>query len=152
MDKFNILIVEDDYPSRLVLEKVLSKYGKIYSAEDGKKGLDIYKKHIDKPLFFDLFVFDIMLPNIDGFELLDLIRKNENNKKLPRTFTIFLSALDDINTIRKVYSLNCELFKSIILLLMNDHAVCSADRYKSKSVKVVLSSTILRNLLSKNSL
>ncbi|QHQ61897.1 response regulator [Anaerocolumna sedimenticola] len=84
-----ILIVEDDQNIREVVEEYLSEAGYlVISAEDGKKAHHIIKK--DETI--DLYILDIMLPEITGLELLKTIR-NKNN-----TPVLMLTALDDENT------------------------------------------------------
>ena len=67
---FNILIVEDDKNIRKLMQTVLQQNG--YSticASDGREALDFFEKeHID------LMICDIMLPNVDGYELTDSLR------------------------------------------------------------------------------
>jgi len=52
---------------------------------------------------FDLYVFDINVPEINGLELLEALRNAEDN-----TPTIFISALIDLNSIAKGFSLGAQ--------------------------------------------
>lgn len=72
-----ILIVEDEPQINRLVELVLQSAGyyKIRKAYDGREALNLIK--IEKP---DLILLDIMIPEIDGFELCKMI-KNENNLK-----------------------------------------------------------------------
>lgn len=67
---FTILVVEDDQNIRKLMCAVLKQYGfTTYWAEDGIQALDVMeKKHID------LVVLDLMMPNMDGYELTKQIR------------------------------------------------------------------------------
>ena len=73
----NILIVEDDIKLNNLFSTVLVRNGyHTFSAEDGEKALDILdKEHID------LIISDIMMPNMDGYELTKNLR--EANYTLP---------------------------------------------------------------------
>lgn len=73
----NILIVEDDIKLNNLFSTVLVRNGyHTFSAEDGEKALDILdKEHID------LIISDIMMPNMDGYELTKTLR--EANYNLP---------------------------------------------------------------------
>lgn len=73
----NILIVEDDIKLNKLFSTVLVRNGyHTFSAEDGEKALDILdKEHID------LIISDIMMPNMDGYELTKTLR--EANYNLP---------------------------------------------------------------------
>lgn len=72
-----ILIVEDDQFQRELYAEVLKEAGfKITEAADGEKGYQAMKKEN-----YDLVLLDIMLPKIDGLEIL---KKLEKEKKLPK--------------------------------------------------------------------
>lgn len=72
-----ILIVEDEPQINRLVELVLQSAGyyKIRKAYDGREALNLIK--IEKP---DLILLDVMIPEIDGFELCKMI-KNESNLK-----------------------------------------------------------------------
>jgi len=72
-----MLIVEDDSTSRLFLERILSPYGRCDSVSDGKQALEAFKLAWDGGKPHDLIVLDIMLPGIDGLEVLHAIREIE---------------------------------------------------------------------------
>jgi CheY-like chemotaxis protein len=65
-----ILLVEDDSLLLEVMRNILEAEGyEIYPAANGKRALDIFVSV--KP---DLIVSDIMMPEMDGFELLESVR------------------------------------------------------------------------------
>lgn len=67
---FNILVVEDDRHTRLLMQTILEDAGyQAFTAEDGQKALDVMdSQHID------LIIMDIMMPNMDGYELTQELR------------------------------------------------------------------------------
>tara|TARA_A100001015_G_scaffold237359_1_gene269923 strand:- start:1466 stop:2146 length:681 start_codon:yes stop_codon:yes gene_type:complete len=78
-----ILYVEDNLSLSFVTSDQLKKRGyQVVSCKDGKEALSTYKVQI-----FDLCILDVMLPQIDGFELAKKIR--QENEHIP---IIFLSA------------------------------------------------------------
>lgn len=80
-----ILIVEDDVNIAKMLEVTLSIGG--YESErcdNGKKAVELVTTQI-----FDLVLLDVMLPDMDGFEVIEYINKEE-------TAVIFLTALQDV--------------------------------------------------------
>ena len=78
-----ILYVEDNLSLRFVTSDQLKKRGyQVVSCKDGKEALSTFKEQV-----FDLCVLDVMLPQIDGFELAKKIR--HENEHIP---IIFLSA------------------------------------------------------------
>ncbi|MCX6722105.1 MAG: response regulator [Candidatus Staskawiczbacteria bacterium] len=67
-----VLVVEDDYFLRDLMAKHLSKAGyKVSQAIDGSKGLEAAKE--EKP---DVVLLDLLLPEMDGFEVLEKIKKD----------------------------------------------------------------------------
>ncbi|CUO15301.1 response regulator transcription factor [Clostridium disporicum] len=72
---FHILIVEDDKNTRKLMDAIISNDGyKTYTAENGREALEVFdKEHID------LVVLDIMMPEMDGYELTDTLRSCNNN-------------------------------------------------------------------------
>ena len=67
---FHVLIVEDDKELCELFSTVLVKSGyKTTRAQDGIEALDVLDKE-----YIDLIISDIMMPNMDGFELIQAIR------------------------------------------------------------------------------
>jgi DNA-binding response OmpR family regulator len=72
---FHILIVEDDKELRELFSTVLLKNGyKTTGAKDGIEALNVLDKE-----YIDLIISDIMMPNMDGFELIKSIRDAQFN-------------------------------------------------------------------------
>ena len=84
-----ILYVEDDLSLSFVTHDQLEKRGyEVVSCENGLDALTLFKKEI-----FDLCIFDVMLPKMDGFELAKNIR--ETNKQIPILFLTARSMQED---------------------------------------------------------
>ena len=79
MKKGRILVVEDE-ESLLMLERILlsSKGYTVTGVMDGKSALEAIAAN--KP---DLVILDIMLPEMDGFEVCKLIKGNPETKAIP---------------------------------------------------------------------
>ena len=70
-----ILIVEDDFSSKLYLNKILEKSGAaLFSAGDGREALDQVLKNPD----IDLILMDIQLPVLDGYACTRILRESGN--------------------------------------------------------------------------
>lgn len=72
---FCIMVVEDDYNTRKLMEAVLTQNGyEVILANDGIDALEKMDKH-----HVDLIVLDLMLPCMDGYEFTKTLRENNNN-------------------------------------------------------------------------
>lgn len=83
----SILIVEDNQTLRRLLEYRLGKQYLVRSATNGEDALRMIEDSLP-----DLIVSDIMMPKMDGFALLNLLRRDERTKTIP---FIFLTAKSD---------------------------------------------------------
>ena len=73
MSNFRILYVEDDESLAFITKDHLELSGyDVTHCSDGAKGLDMFNKNT-----FDLCLFDVMLPNIDGFSLCEHVRQTD---------------------------------------------------------------------------
>jgi two-component system, sensor histidine kinase and response regulator len=80
-----ILVIEDEPLVRENLEDILEiENFQVVSAANGKIGLELAKKEIP-----DLIICDIMMPELDGYEVLNYLRSDETIAKIP---FIFLTA------------------------------------------------------------
>lgn len=83
----HILVVEDEVKNLIYLKKGLSEQGfNVDTAENGRFGL-----YLAENTAYDLIILDIMLPELDGWEIVRRLRLK--NKKVP---ILFLSARDTI--------------------------------------------------------
>lgn len=95
-----ILIVDDEKEMRTLLKLCLSeKVYHVFEATNGTEAIDAIRKNE-----IDLVVLDIMMPEIDGFELLKIMRQ-ELSQKNP---VILLSALGDTERIVKGLQLGAD--------------------------------------------
>src|SRR5678815_4772061 len=94
MSQRTILIIDDHDEIRENIAEILSLGGyKTVTAENGKKGIEAALK--EKP---DLIVCDIMMPELDGYGVLHLLRKNPETEEIP---LIFLTAKAERSDLRK---------------------------------------------------
>lgn len=91
MAKQTILVVDDEKDLLDLIEYNLKKEGfKVITAENGEEGIIAAKKH--KP---NLVLLDIMMPKMDGLQAVELMRKDDDLRKIP---IIFLTARSDEKT------------------------------------------------------
>ena len=74
------LIVEDDFTSRLLMQKILSPYGDSHVAVNGNEALSAFKNAINSEDPYQLICLDIMMPEMDGQATLKAIRAVELEK------------------------------------------------------------------------
>ena len=87
MEKY-ILVVEDDYESQQLLQQFLTSNGyKVDCANDGLEGIQMYKDRN-----YNLILLDIVMPNLDGFSMCKMIRKESD---VPIIFVTALSSESD---------------------------------------------------------
>jgi heavy metal response regulator len=84
--QMRILVVEDEFKTADYLRKGLSESG--YLVEVALNGLD--GQHLIQESEFDLIILDVMLPGIDGWQLLQIVRRNA------QTPVLFLTARDAV--------------------------------------------------------
>ncbi len=78
-DNSTILVVDDDVSSRRLYREVFQKEGfNVLTAQDGLEGLDIAIR--ERP---DLVFTGIIMPRMDGFELISSLRKNAATSDIP---------------------------------------------------------------------
>jgi len=87
-DKVKILIVDDIETNRFILKEILSDTYEIEQAEDGIKAISTLLNSIVKP---KLLLLDIMMPGMNGFEVLEFMKSDPVLKKIP---VIFITAAD----------------------------------------------------------
>lgn len=91
----NILVVEDDVTTNNLVSDYLADAGhRIFSAWDGLEALRCFRRES-----IELIILDIMLPNVDGIQVLKEIRKNSS---VP---VLMLTALSDERT--QIASFDC---------------------------------------------
>lgn len=91
------LVVEDDFVSRLVLQKMLNPYGICDAAVNGKEAVEAFLLAIEDDEPYDLICLDVMMPEMDGKEALKIIREKEvefNVSPKDETKIIMTTALD----------------------------------------------------------
>jgi len=89
--KNSILVIDDNTDIRENTAEILELAGyKTLMAENGKKGIELAR--LEKP---SLIICDIMMPEMDGYVLLHLVRDNPQTENIP---VIFLSARSGQNS------------------------------------------------------
>ena len=77
-DAYKILIVEDNLELLMLMQHMLRSHYRVFAAPNGKEALDIIHQ-----TDLDLIVSDVMMPEMDGLELTQAIKEDDNYKHLP---------------------------------------------------------------------
>jgi two-component system chemotaxis response regulator CheY len=77
-----ILVVDDDRPNRKLLRDIVSKLGECETAEGGQEAISAFQKAWEDWRPFNLIFLDILMPEIDGRQVLLKIREIEKEKKI----------------------------------------------------------------------
>jgi threonine synthase len=80
-DRFpRVAILEDSMESRRLIRRILQSQGNftIFEAADGKEGLNIITR--ERP---NLVILDLMMPELDGFSVLDALKANQETANIP---------------------------------------------------------------------
>lgn len=96
LDKPLALIVDDDPTIRLIASRTLELSGlRTVSVSDGESGLAAFER--DHP---DIVLMDVMMPGIDGYEAVEVLRASPAGRHVP---ILMLTGLDDLESINRAY-------------------------------------------------
>jgi sigma-B regulation protein RsbU (phosphoserine phosphatase) len=101
-----LLVVDDNEDNRYTLTRRLNKegYRNLCTANDGRAALDILKA---QP--FDLVLLDIMMPELNGYEVLEQMKASPALRDVP---VIMISALSEIDSVIRCIELGAEDYLS----------------------------------------
>jgi len=85
--KERILIVDDSPKDLEIMKNILAERHAVITAESGKQALDILKRGN-----FDLIILDIVMPDMSGFQIYEIIKKDQTTHDIP---VIFVSNKSD---------------------------------------------------------
>ena len=108
-----ILIAEDDFACRKLLQSFLSEYGDCIIVTNGLEAVKAVKDSLDENLPYDLICLDIMMPEMDGHKALKSIRKIENEHGivgLDGVKVIITTALSDSASVIEAFKEGCEAY------------------------------------------
>jgi len=100
MDK-NVFIIEDDrFLREMLSQKLLEHKINVQAAVDGKSALEMLKT-----IKTDLILSDLLLPDVDGFEILGVIQKTPSLANIP---VLVLSNLDKMEDVKRAKDLGAK--------------------------------------------
>lgn len=96
-EKYQILIVDDNITNIDILKNTLKDKYSLSAAKNGKKAIKIANKL--KP---DLILLDIMMPEMDGFEVCETLKSQEETKNI---MVIFITAINDTKDVTRAFEI-----------------------------------------------
>ena len=106
-----VLIAEDDFAGQAVLEGLLSPHGECDIARDGEEAMALFDAALAAGRPYDLVCLDIMMPKLDGKEVLRRVRELEKERGrtgLAGAKILMTTALNDFETIMASFRGQCE--------------------------------------------
>ncbi len=121
-----ILVVDDNEMNRDMLARRLERQNhNTLMAENGQHALDVLR---EQPV--DLVLLDIMMPKMNGYEVLETMKADSSLKNIP---IIMISAVDDLDSVVKCIEMGAEdyLFKPFNPVLLKARINASLDRKRA---------------------
>jgi two-component system chemotaxis response regulator CheY len=120
------LIVEDDFTARLLLQRVLSRYGRCYIAVNGKEAVDAFRTAAGSGRPYDLVCMDILMPELDGPAAVGQIRALEQARGIAASGgakIVMTTAVTDMGEVARSFRQMCDayLIKPIDIAELLDH-------------------------------
>lgn len=111
-----VLIVDDESQSRFLARTALKREGyDVREAEDGLIALSRVEEFTP-----DVILLDVMMPNMDGFDFCERLRKMPGKDRVP---VLMMTGLDDLESIRRAYQVGATDFitKPVNWLIFSHH-------------------------------
>jgi len=98
----SLLVVDDNEDNRYTLTQRLKRqgYANLTTAKDGREALDLLRT---RP--FDLVLLDIMMPGLNGYQVLEQLKADEQLRHIP---VIMISAVDELDSVIRCVELGAE--------------------------------------------
>ena len=108
-----ILIVDDDFTNRLLMQELLKSYGSAHIGVNGKEAVEAVRISLEVGEPYDLICLDIMMPEMDGQQALKEIRALESAGGIVSTRgakIMMTTALASLKNVSSAYSSLCDAY------------------------------------------
>ena len=122
-ENYSVLVVDDNEDNREMLRRRLQRLGyQVSEAENGRVCLELARERL-----FDLILLDIMMPELNGYEVLEALKAEEALRHIP---VIMISAVDELDSVVRCVELGAEdyLIKPFNPVLLKARVNASLDR------------------------
>jgi two-component system sensor histidine kinase/response regulator len=135
-----LLVVDDDAGNRDVLSRRLNRQGhRVMTASNGNDAL-----HVMREVAFDVVLLDIMMPDMDGYEVLGLIKADERLQHIP---VIMISAVSEVQSVVRCIEAGAEdyLTKPFNPTLLKARIDASLEKKRGRDRETVLFEQLQKN-------
>lgn len=112
-EDMHILVAEDDFSARLILQRMLKEYGTVDVTVDGREAVEAFRAALDAGTPYSVVCLDIMMPEMDGMEALRQMRAIESQHGIRSTQgakIIMTTALDDPKNVVEAFKGLCDTY------------------------------------------
>ncbi len=99
MEQMRVLIVDDEKLNRDLLVDLLKPYYRVMVAKNGKQALKAASRVSGKP---DLILLDIMMPEMDGYEVCQRLKADDDTRHIP---VFFVTAMGEVSNESKGFTI-----------------------------------------------
>jgi two-component system, chemotaxis family, chemotaxis protein CheY len=106
-----ILVVDDELVSRMKMQKIMESVGECAAVASGREALITFKEALESEMPFDLVTLDVVMPEMDGTEVLYEIRQTEKQKHIPkekRVKILMVTSQSDKDTVITCIQAECD--------------------------------------------
>jgi CheY-like chemotaxis protein len=135
-----ILVVDDNLENRDLLERRLTRQGyQVTSAGDGIHALELVRAQQ-----FDLLLLDLMMPQLNGYQVLEIMKADTDLRHLP---VIMISALDEIESVARCVEIGAEdyLTKPFNPILLQARIDACLEKKRLRDAEVALREEVESN-------
>lgn len=107
------LIVDDDELSLMLMSDILSPFGMCDTANNGIDAIALFEKAISGGVPYGLICLDILMPEMDGNQVLQQIRSIEDSMGIATPDAvkiIMVTSESDVDIILKAYNIRCDVY------------------------------------------
>jgi two-component system chemotaxis response regulator CheY len=111
--RLRVLLAEDDFASRLMLQSFLARHGDCHLALNGREAVEACRLALERGEMYHLICMDIMMPEMDGREAVRQVRALEEAQGiLPSAGAkiIMTTAVDDLKEVMRCFEEFCDAY------------------------------------------
>ncbi|MBL7216012.1 MAG: response regulator [Phycisphaerae bacterium] len=108
-----VLIVDDNEAARRILQLYLAEYGTLVTVSNGVEAIEAFSRALEINEPFNLVCLDNAMPEMNGIEVLETIRKIECSHEInlnEHARIVMISAVDIPSEIKKAYESGCDSY------------------------------------------